>query len=63
MLTKVCKSCKKAKVLNQFFTAPFNGAAHWHGTSMYCKQCHDEGKVKNGYGSHGEKYRTPDSTR
>ena len=43
MLEKTCEMCSKSKSLKEFFVAPGDGAASWHGTSKYCIECHDKG--------------------
>lgn len=60
MIAKQCKYCKQDKMLDNFYVAPKDAPGNWHGSSMYCKHCHDAGLIKHGYGSYGEKYRKPD---
>ena len=62
MITKICKHCKEQKTLGEFFSEPYGGRAAQHGTSMFCKQCHSEGKIKYGYGWYGDKHKSPDDT-
>lgn len=60
-MQKKCEFCKQTKPLSEYFTATYSGRVADHGTSRYCKQCHNEGKIKHGYGWYGDKYRSPDS--
>ena len=62
VMEKDCKHCGVKKTLAEFFSASFDGRAHEIGTSMFCKQCHAEGRIKHGYGDFGEKFKTPEST-
>ena len=62
MITKMCKHCKEHKPLKEFFSSPYEDRAAAHGTSMYYKRCHGEGKIKYGYGWYGDKHKSPEDT-
>ena len=48
MIEKTCKNCKASKPLGEFFSQPQDARANSVGTSAFCKQCHDEGKIEHG---------------
>ena len=60
MIEKTCKHCKASKQLGEFFSQPPDARANSVGTSAFCKQCHDEGKIEHGYGWYGDRYKSPD---
>lgn len=62
-MNKTCQHCKQEKPIGDYFSQPADARANAVGTSAFCKQCHAEGKIKHGYGSYGEKYKTPDDTK
>ncbi len=61
-LGKKCGKCGAEKPLVDFFIAPFDGRANHGKASMFCKQCHSEGKIEHGYGwpGFGDKFKTPE---
>lgn len=54
MVQKYCRTCHSAKDLSCFWIAPETGRAKISGTATSCIQCHEEGRVANGYGPHCE---------
>lgn len=63
-MNKICGHCKKPKSLGNFFTAPESAAVSWDGTSAFCRQCHDDGLIKHGYGWYGkDKWTSPNDNR
>ena len=60
MIEKTCKNCKASKPLGEFFSQPQDARANSVGTSAFCKQCHDDGKIEHGYGWYGNRYKSPD---
>lgn len=63
-IEKKCQMCKEDKPLGEFFCASHEGRAAETRTGKFCRQCHAEGSIKNGYGCHsfGGKFATPEET-
>jgi len=63
-MNKRCNHCKQFKPLGDYFTPPKGASSSWQGTSEFCKQCHSEGKIPNGYGDQkfGDKWNSPDDS-
>ena len=59
-MEKFCPSCETTKPLADFFASPDDSRAAQFGTSMYCKKCHADGKIKYGYGWWPDKWKSPD---
>ena len=49
-IEKMCKECCEIKPIGEFFLSPFDGRAHTVKSSVFCKQCHSDGRIENGYG-------------
>jgi hypothetical protein len=54
VMFKKCQTCKKKKPLGEFLIQDFSARAAAKGTSKHCRECHESGKVKNGYGPNQE---------
>lgn len=59
---KKCQECGEEKPIGEFFCAPFDGTARGTKTGKFCKQCHFEGRIENGYGlaGFGGRFSTPE---